>query len=58
MSGVTVPIPTPCSLITPCLNGFVFIRLKILMRETSQTQYVVERVVVVVVGVTDKLLLC
>jgi hypothetical protein len=33
-------------------------RLKILMRETSQTQYVVERVVVVVVGVTDKLLLC
>jgi len=33
-------------------------RLKILMRATSQTQYVVERVVVVVVGVTDKLLLC
>jgi len=28
------------------------------MRATSQTQYVVERVVVVVVGVTDKLLLC
>jgi len=33
-------------------------RLKILMRGTSQTQYVVERVVVVVVGVADKLLLC